>query len=112
MKHKLINFDGIVNSLIVHNLLINYRNLSKESINTEAVAHSCSVAVLKNQKQTLAYVLRDGCPQKFCNIQRKTPVLESAFNKVAGLQLSCEYCEFFKNSFFIKHLQWLFLKNS
>ena len=40
--------------------------------------------------------------KKFRNIQRKTPVLESVFNKVAGLQLSCEYCEIFKNSFFHK----------
>ena len=29
------------------------------------------------------------------------------FNKVAGLQFSCEYCESFKSSFFIKHLRWL-----
>ena len=26
MKHKLINFDQIVNNLIVHNLLINFHN--------------------------------------------------------------------------------------
>ena len=32
MKHKLINFDWIVNDLIVHNLLINYLSLIKESI--------------------------------------------------------------------------------
>ena len=29
-------------------------------------------------------------------------MLESLFNKVAGQQLSCEYCEMFKNSFFHK----------
>ena len=29
-------------------------------------------------------------------------MLECLFNKVAGLQLSCEYCETFKNSFFHK----------
>ena len=28
------------------------------------------------------------------------PVLESLFNKATGLQLSCEYCKIFKNSFF------------
>ena len=27
---------------------------------------------------------------------------ESVFNKVAGLELSCEYCETFKNSVFHK----------
>ena len=29
-------------------------------------------------------------------------MLESFFNKNAGLQLSCEYCEMFKNRFFLK----------
>ena len=32
----------------------------------------------------------------------KTTVLESLFNKVAGLKLSCKYCKIFKNSFFHK----------
>ena len=40
-------------NLIVHNLLINYY----KRVNTEAVAHRCSVAILKNQKQPLADVL-------------------------------------------------------
>ena len=30
------------------------------------------------------------CSQKFCNIHRKTPVLESVFNKVAGVQVYLE----------------------
>ena len=29
-------------------------------------------------------------------------MLESLFNKVAGLQLSCKYCKIFRNSFFHK----------
>ena len=29
-------------------------------------------------------------------------MLESLFNKVAGLQLSCEYCKNFNKSFFLK----------
>ena len=58
MKHKLIDFDRIINNLIVHNLSINY--LTKR-VNTEAAAHWCSVAVLKNQKQTLADVLHNRC---------------------------------------------------
>ena len=29
-------------------------------------------------------------------------MLETVFNEAAGLQLSCEYCEIFKNSFFHK----------
>ena len=35
MKHNLINFDWIVNNLIIHNLLINYLNLIKESIQNQ-----------------------------------------------------------------------------
>ena len=31
------------------------------------------------------------------------------FNKVASLRYSCEFCEFFKNTFFIEHLWWLLL---
>ena len=51
---------------------------------------------------------------KFCNTHRK--LLGFPFNKVAGLNacifikketptqvLSCEYCEIFKNSFFVEH---------
>ena len=75
MKHKLINFDWIVNNFIVHNLLINYLNFIKESI----------------QKQLLTTV---------SNIKRKSSVLESLLKQVADLQLSCEYCKIFKNSFF------------
>ena len=88
MKHKLINFDWIVSNLIVCNLLINYLNLIKESIKKQLLSKKMffEIDVLKN----------------FCNIQRKTPVLECASNKVAGLQLCCEHCEIFKNSFFPK----------
>ena len=46
-----------------------------------------------------------------CNVHRKTLVLESLFNKVAGLQVfSCEYCKIVKCSFFIEHLRWLLLQ--
>ena len=71
-------------------------------VNTEAAAHRCSVAVLKNQKQPSADVLWNRCSFKSCNIQRKTPVLGSVFNKVGELQLSCQYWEIFKRSFFHK----------
>ena len=71
-------------------------------LNTEADANWCYVSVLKNQKQTLADVLQNRCSQKFANIQRKTPVLKSLFNKCVDLQLSCEYCKIFKSTFFDK----------
>ena len=36
-------------------------------------------------------------------LKRKTLALESLFNKVVGLQMfSCEYCKFFKSSFFYR----------
>ena len=65
------------------------------------------------EKQPFADVFRNRCSSKFCNIHRKTtPVLESLFNKVAGLKasnfikkrylhvFSCEYCKILKNTFF------------
>ena len=39
---------------------------------------------------------------KIRNIQKKTSVLKSLFDKIVGLQLSCDYCKTFKNSFFDK----------
>ena len=62
------------------------------------------------QKQPFADVFQNRCLWEFRNIHRKTPVLESLLNKVAGSQtllkgtptlvFSCEYCEIAKNSFF------------
>ena len=62
------------------------------------------------------------CSWRFCNIHRKTPVLESLFNKAVGLQ-SCDFikkrlrhrcfpvniAKFLRTAFFIEHLWWLFL---
>ena len=68
--------------------------------------------------ELFAEVFQKWCSKKF---HSKTPVLDSLFNKVArlGVQLflketptqvfSCKIFENFKNSFFIKHLLWLFL---
>ena len=57
------------------------------------------------------------CYQKFRKSHRKTPVLESPFNKVTGMTacnfikkrlqhkvFSCEICEIFKNNYFEEHL--------
>ena len=78
---------------------MNYLNL-KKTVNKEAAAHRCSVAVLKNRKQPLVNVLQNRCSVKiFCNIKGKISVLESLYNKVAGLQL-CNIAN--KNSFFHK----------
>ena len=63
--------------------------------------------------------LKIGVLKKFRNIHRKTPVLESLFNKVTGLQVclfirkrlqhkcfsTCDICELFKNTYFGEHLR-------
>ena len=50
MKHKLINFDQIVNNLIVRNLLTNYLNLIKESIQKQLLTEQMffEIGVLEN----------------------------------------------------------------
>ena len=47
---------------------------------------SSSTFLTRIQKQLLADVLQNRCCEEFCNIHRETPVLESLFNKVAGLR--------------------------
>ena len=66
-------------------------------------------AVLENnvniQKQPLEVFYKRSCFQKFCNIYRKTPVVESLFSKVVPKQIfSREYCKIFKNTYFEEHL--------
>ena len=70
-------------------------------------------AVLRPQMKPLAHVPQTRCSEKFQNIHRKTPVLESLFNKACNfikyrLQrrcFFCEYCKIFtKNIFYRTHL--------
>ena len=50
MKQKLINFNWIVNNLIVVNVLI--KSEPNKRVNTEGATNHCSVvALLKSQKQ-------------------------------------------------------------
>ena len=101
MKHELIHFYLIVTNLIFHKLLINYLNLIEESIKKQLLTAVLQLfEKIKSSRQQMFFKIR--CSQKFCNIHRKTPVLEFLFNKIAGLQLSCEYCNVFNNSFFHK----------
>ena len=74
------------------------------------------------QKQPFAYVLQTRCSYEFRNVHRKTPTLESLFNKDAGLQ-ACNFikkrlkrrcfpvniAEFLRTAFFIEHHRWLVL---
>ena len=64
------------------------RALIKESIQKQLLTEQMffEIVVLKN----------------FAIFGGKKPVLECVFNKVVGLELSCEYCEIFKNSCFHK----------
>ena len=102
-----ISVLAICGEAIIYLLLYNLLGYTfNKRVNAEAAAHCCSVAVLNNLNILIeAAVCRYSSNrsfQKFCNMQRKKSVLESLFNKVAGLQLSCKYCEIFKNSFFHK----------
>ena len=49
---------------------------------------SLLVVLNKLEKQSFENVQQNRCSLEFCNIHRKTPVLESVFNKVA-LQHRC-----------------------
>ena len=93
----------------VRNLLINYLNLIKESIQkqllTEMVRHTLKCTVNAARFLKCVWPFWEILHLKgytFWNIQRKTSLLESVYNKVTGLQLSCEYCKIFKNRFFPK----------
>ena len=55
----------------------------------------------QSEKQPFADVLQNRCSYKFCNVYRKTLVLESLYNKNAGLQ-AYEYGEILKNSYFYR----------
>ena len=58
------------------------------------------IAKLKNSTQ-MWDVFQKSCSQKFRNIYRKTPVLESLFNKLTSTRvLSCEYYIISENTFF------------
>ena len=51
-------------------------------------------------------ILQNRFSLKFCNGHRKTPVLESLFNKkdTPTQVFSCEYSKIYKSNFYIEHL--------
>ena len=71
-----------------------------------------AVQVKEQVSEIVVLGLQIRCSQKFLKFQRKTPVLESLFNKVADLQayqketspqvFSCEICKISKNTFFYR----------
>ena len=64
------------------------------------------------QKQPFSGVLPGRCPEKIRKFHKKTPVLESLFNKVSRNKetpaqvFSCEFCKAFKNTFFTENIRW------
>ena len=66
----------------------------------------------KEKEVTTGGFCKKKCSWKFRKFHRKTPVLESRFDKVAGLSqetltqvFSCEICKIFKNTYFEEHMQ-------
>ena len=67
-------------------------------------AAKASLVFIKNRCRTSRshMFFEIGVLKNFAIFTEKPLALESLFNKVAGIQVfSCEYCEIFKNSFFI-----------
>ena len=109
-KH-LRNFDQIS-----QNLGHTYVNIEvfqqKQRVKRKLLQHWYNV-----QKQPFADALQNRCSKKFHKTDRKTPVLESLFDKAADLKIfycikketptqvfSCKYYEIFMNRFFYKNV--------
>ena len=80
---------------IKHNyILLHFIQFSKQILLFIAVGDDI-------QKQPFVDVLQNKCSYKFCNIHRKTPVLEQLYEKETPKQVFYyEYCGIFKSRFF------------
>ena len=54
-------------------------------LNTPLIMKLCTAEVY-TQKQPPEVFFEKSCSEKFCNIHRKTPVLQFLFNKFSGLK--------------------------
>ena len=107
----------------IFTILLSYED---ENIGRFSNLHQCTFKFCKSQdgqKQSFAYSLQNRCSQKFRKFHKKTSMLESPFNKVAGLK-ACNFIKirlqhksflvsfskFLKATFFTEHLRWLLLK--
>ena len=83
-------------------------NLLKQNLTYSSIFKAYFMKIFAAAKSSLVFV-KNRCRSSrsqmffkwmllnFCNIHRKALVLESLFNKAAGLMVfSCEYCEIFK----------------
>ena len=86
-----------------------------------------TATINNHEKLPFADALQNRCTESFCNIHRKTPVLQSLLNNAASLYscdlikktpiqaFSCEYYESFRNSYFKtiweRTLLWLHIKS-
>ena len=98
MKHKLKSFDWIANNLIVRNLLVNYLNLVKESIQKQLLTEQMffETGVLKN----------------FAIFRGKHLWWGLSLMKCQDWNFPENNSNFFRTAFFLKQLRWLILKNS
>ena len=82
-----------------------YSSIFKAYLIKTFAAAKASLVFIKNRCRSSRsqMFLKIGVFKNFPIFTRKTIVLESLFNKVAGLLVfSCEYCETFKSSFFYR----------
>ena len=63
-------------------------------------------------RSSLSQAFYNKCHEKVRKIEKKTPMLESLFNKISRNKesstqvFSCEFCEALKNTFFTEDLRW------
>ena len=94
----------VMNNIYQKNFFIGaLKNLSKFSKHFQKKIHAEAFVLRCSTRQV---------PEKICKLHKKTPVLESLFNKVSRNKetsaqvFSCEFCEALKNTFFTEHLRW------
>ena len=111
MKHNLINFDWIVNNLIVHNLLKNYLNLIKESIQRQLL-----IGVLylfgKIRSSRWQMFFKIGVHKNSARFRGTHQCWSLFLKKLQVCNFPVNIAKFLRTAFFIKHLRWLLLKNS
>ena len=112
-------FDGII---LLH-LKNTYFTLCRDFVQSKLATTIChSILRWNKSKQSFANVLHNRCSEKSSKFHWKTSVLESLFNKVAGLKtcniikkrlqhrhFPAKFVKFLRTPVFTKHLRWLLL---
>ena len=74
-------------------------------------AHMTLRREYNDQIKSFAGVLQNSYSYNFSKFHRKTPVLESVFNKFLHRYIPVKFARFLRTTFFIKHRQWLLLND-